>query len=76
MQRGPITLPYTRDEVSRLLAACQETPDPKRIEALLLALLYADLRISDAVQLERSRLGQDDVTPPTSQTPRTSARLY
>jgi integrase/recombinase XerD len=58
-QRGPLTMPYTPDEVSRLLAACQEMPDPKRIEALLLTLLYSGLRISDAVQLERSRVGQD-----------------
>lgn len=59
------TLPFTPEEVSKLLAACDqissddsaETPwIRKRARALLLLLLYSGLRISDVAQLRRSAL--------------------
>lgn len=57
------TMPFTRDEVSAMLAACDklDNRDPTdvpyyraRAKALLLTLLYTGLRISDVVQLKRS----------------------
>lgn len=51
------TLPYTADEVSRLIAACDRLKNLRarlRARALVLLLLYSGLRISDAMKLERS----------------------
>lgn len=57
------TLPFTRDEVAAMLAACDELRNRNpaktdyfqtRAKALLLTLLYTGLRISDVVQLKRS----------------------
>jgi integrase/recombinase XerD len=62
---GPVTMPYERDEVASLLAACDQMTNfheanaeraRKRARALVLLLLYGGLRISDAVRLERSRV--------------------
>jgi integrase/recombinase XerD len=67
-ENGPVTLPYEREEVSRLLAACDQIENAytasaerarKRARALVLLLLYGGLRISDAIRLERDRLGPD-----------------
>jgi integrase/recombinase XerD len=65
---GPVTLPYEPEEISKLLAACDLITNAnvttiersrKRARALVLLMLYGGLRVSDAVQLERARLGQD-----------------
>jgi integrase/recombinase XerD len=60
------TLPFTRGEVDRILAACDTVSDTRgdamaarsraRARALVLLLLYSGLRISDAVKLERAKL--------------------
>lgn len=59
------TKPYTRDEVERLLAACDrmrgmwksDTPAVRqRARALLLTLLYSGLRVGDVAQLRRAAL--------------------
>lgn len=60
------TMPFTSDEISRLIAACDQIPDTRgplerertraKARALVLTLLYSGLRISDAVKLERAKL--------------------
>ena len=48
----PPTLPYSRDEFDRVLAACDKYPDERnavRLRALTLLLRYSGLRITDAV---------------------------
>jgi integrase/recombinase XerD len=56
------TLPFTSEEVTRLLAACdrilQQCWRP-RTRALILTLLYTGLRISDVARLRRSALDGD-----------------
>lgn len=67
-ESGPVTMPYEREEIKKLLAACDQIDNfdkanvdrsRKRARALLLLMLYGGLRVSDAVQLERSRLLPD-----------------
>lgn len=62
------TLPFSDDEVQKLLAACDlldnqnpawVEPARRRARALVLLLVYSGLRIEDAVTLERSRLQKD-----------------
>jgi integrase/recombinase XerD len=58
------TLPFTEDEVKRILAACDKYPrknslgqdNRARIRAFVLLLRYSGLRLQDAVTLEASRL--------------------
>jgi integrase len=59
---GGLTLPFTDDEIEKLLAACNDLREggdrtaeevQARAKALLLVLLYTGLRISDVVKLER-----------------------
>lgn len=50
------TLPFTRDEMRRLIAACDKMPEPKRIRAAVLTLAYSGLRISDLVALDASKI--------------------
>lgn len=55
------TLPFTSEEMIRILAACNEvegvSPQNRlRLRALILLLRYSGLRISDAVTLSRERL--------------------
>jgi len=55
----PPTMPFTRDEVGKVLAACHVYPDKLnavRLRALVLLLRYSGLRIRDAVTLERDRV--------------------
>jgi site-specific recombinase XerD len=58
------TMPFTRDQMSRLLSACDQYPDnygrrgqrnALRLRAMLLVLRYTGLRIRDAVQLDESK---------------------
>lgn len=53
------TMPYSRDEIAALLSNCNKLPDCDRLWALVLTLLYSGLRISDAIQLERTKLQSD-----------------
>jgi integrase len=53
------TMPFTRDEFTRILAACGNYPDKLnaiRLRALVLLLRYSGLRITDAVTLRRDRI--------------------
>jgi integrase len=59
----PPTLPYTKDVLPRVLAACDKYPDKKhaiKLRAFTLLLRYSGLRITDAVTLPRHRV-QDGV---------------
>jgi integrase/recombinase XerD len=53
------TLPFSRDEFSRVLAACSKYPNQKnkvRLRALVLLLRYSGLRITDAVTLSKHQI--------------------
>jgi integrase/recombinase XerD len=53
------TMPLSRGEVARILAACDNYPDKLntvRLRALILLLRYSGLRIRDAVTLPRERI--------------------
>ena len=63
--RRPQVLPFTRDEMVRILSACDLYGDnygrtgqdnARRLRALVLLLRYCGLRIGDAVSLERERI--------------------
>jgi site-specific recombinase XerD len=63
--RDFLTLPYTREEVTSLLNACDRmramwrqdlAPVRQRARAVILALLYSGLRVSDIAKLRRSSL--------------------
>jgi integrase/recombinase XerD len=67
-ETAPPTMPYTADEVSAILDACEELDDgnPARLaetraraSAACLVMLYSGLRISDLVKLERSTVDLD-----------------
>jgi integrase/recombinase XerD len=53
------TLPFSREQMTRILAACHDYPDranAPRVLALILLLRYSGLRIRDAVTLARERV--------------------
>jgi integrase/recombinase XerD len=59
------TLPFTREEMIRILAACDRygenygqlgQENKRRLRALVLLLRYSGMRIGDAVMLERDRI--------------------
>jgi integrase/recombinase XerD len=53
------TLPFSREQVANILAACGDYPDRRnaaRVRALVLLLRYSGLRIRDAVTLGRERI--------------------
>jgi integrase/recombinase XerD len=63
--RRPQVLPFTREEMVRILAACDAYQDNygrtgqengRRLRALVLLLRYGGLRIGDAVSLPRERI--------------------
>jgi integrase len=65
---SPPTMPYSNEEIKRLIDACSQLRGAfgqsailaqRRAIALVLLLMYSGLRISDAVTLERSRLKDD-----------------
>jgi integrase len=64
----PPTLPYTREEMKRILDACDKYSHhgdhghnrPSRIKAFVLLLRYSGLRIQDAACLETERLNEND----------------
>ncbi len=62
------TMPFNRDQVVSILAACDHYPDgygqigqanARRLRALILLLRHSGLRISDAVTLARDRIDRD-----------------
>jgi integrase len=59
------TMPFTQEEVTNILAACDQYPDSygrvgqwngRRLRALVLLLRFSGLRIGDAVSLSRDRI--------------------
>lgn len=55
----PPTMPFTKDQMASVLAACQDYPDRRnaaRLRALVLLLRFSGLRIRDAVTLSRDRI--------------------
>lgn len=58
----PPTLPFTREEVAAIVAACDRYPDRAnavRVRAFVLLLRYSGLRIRDVVTLRRDRINGD-----------------
>jgi integrase/recombinase XerD len=58
------TLPYTQEEMVRIMAALNQYSDPgsrngRKMRALVLVLRYSGLRIGDAVTLSRDRISGD-----------------
>jgi integrase/recombinase XerD len=55
----PPTLPFTREEFRRVVAACDQYPNKKnavRLKALVYLLRYSGLRITDAVTLSTHQI--------------------
>lgn len=51
------TLPFTREEMQRILDACERYPgNQARLKAFVLTMRYSGLRIGDTIALDRSRL--------------------
>jgi integrase len=76
--KQPPTLPFERDEMARILNACDHLyidnyrrvgqANSKRIKALVLLLRYSGLRIGDAVTLPVSRIAKGKVFLRTAKT--------
>jgi len=65
------TLPFSDQEVEKILAACDAYPNKNRafrMRALLLLLQYSGLRIGDAVTLSRDRITDDRLELYTAKT--------
>jgi len=65
------TLPFTRDELTRVVAACNKYPNKKnatRLRALVLLLRHSGLRITDAVTLARTQVEDGVLTLRTAKT--------
>jgi integrase len=60
---NPPTMPFSSEEMVRILAACEKYPDTqgsaKRIRALVLLLRYSGMRIGDAATCAKARLDGD-----------------
>jgi site-specific recombinase XerD len=58
------TLPFSKEEMGRILNACNEYPDKRnaiRLRALVLLLRYSGLRFTDATKLSRDRITGDNL---------------
>jgi integrase len=72
----PPTLPYTDEEMGRIITACEKYSHhgdhghnrPDRIKCFVLLLRYSGLRIQDATCLETKRLHGDDLMLRTGKT--------
>jgi integrase/recombinase XerD len=67
----PPTLPFTKDELDRTLAACDSYPNKKnrvRLRALVLLLRHSGLRITDAVTLKKQQIENDVLILRTAKT--------
>jgi integrase/recombinase XerD len=65
------TLPYSHEELKRVLKATEKYPNQRnavRLRALTLLLRYSGLRITDAVCLEKSRIKDGVLTLRTAKT--------
>ena len=68
---NPPTLPFSRDEVRRIVAACDDYPDRRyaaRVRAFVLLLRFSGLRIRDVVTLRRDRIMNDKLFLYTAKT--------
>jgi integrase len=67
----PVVVPFTRDEVIKIVKACDRYPDKQnavRLRALVLLLQYSGLRIGDAVTLSRDRISDGKLSLYTTKT--------
>ena len=67
----PPTMPYPKDVLPRVLAACDKYPDKRYavlLRALVLLLRYSGLRITDAVMLTKHRIKDGVLTLRTAKT--------
>jgi integrase/recombinase XerD len=72
----PPTMPFSRDEFARVLAACADYPHPghpnkywgERLRSLVLLLRHSGLRISDGVTLSAHAVKDDILTLRTEKT--------
>ena len=63
------TLPFSRDEMKRIVKACDEYGGNKeRIKAFVLTMRYTGLRIGDAIRLSRSHVAAGRVFVRTAKT--------
>jgi len=65
------TLPFSKEEMGRILNACNEYPDKRnaiRLRALVLLLRYSGLRFTDATKLSRDRITGDNLLLYTAKT--------
>ncbi len=63
------TLPFSRDEMKRILAACGEYGgNQDRIKAFVLTMRYTGLRIADAIRLSKSQVSSGKVFVRTAKT--------
>ncbi|MGB8848082.1 MAG: site-specific integrase, partial [Candidatus Acidiferrales bacterium] len=65
------TLPFSKEQMANILAACGDYPDRSnapRVRALVLLLRYSGLRIRDAVTLSRERISDDKLFLTTAKT--------
>lgn len=83
-ETAPGTLPFERDEVRRLIAACDQmaSDDPaetayvrQRTKALVYGLVYSGLRISDIAKLRRAALDAETGHLTIRQVQKTGVRL-
>jgi integrase len=64
-------MPLSKDEITKILAACFDYPDRAndvRLRGLILLLRYSGLRIRDAVTLRRDRIQKDKLFLYTAKT--------
>jgi integrase/recombinase XerD len=73
----PPTVPFTPEEISRILVACDQyrggrgtlgRTNARRLRALVLLLLYSGLRIRDAVMLSKDRIASGKLLLQTAKT--------
>lgn len=63
------TLPFTPDEMDRILAACDEYPGNRnRIKAFVLVMRHSGLRIGDTIQLRRDQVAAGRIRLYTAKT--------
>ena len=63
------TLPFSRDEMKRIVEACDDYGgNKKRIKAFVLTMRYTGLRIGDAIRLSKSHVAEGRVFVRTAKT--------
>ena len=65
------TLPFSKEEMARILEACNQYPNKRnaiRLRALVLLLRYSGLRFTDAAKLSRDRITGDSLLLYTAKT--------